>query len=190
MSLFENSNATSETDSLSSLEKVKELNLVDIKNWLEFHCGSYRRSTKAFIRDKKPESQRKIKIKFDISSAQDYNKDQELSTSIEVSSNFSYWRQEEINYGVIGKEGIIPEDKRSRFLIHRCIEEDKLLVALGICYVLTNKLPIGWTRSLLIDIVLEAATYSALTPTIVKPDFIWDLITIQRTANPWTESLL
>ena len=188
MSLFENSDATSATDSLSSLESIEELNLVDIKNWLEFHYGSYRRPTKLRRRDKKPESQRKIEIEFDISSAPDYIEDNEHSTSIEETWNFSYRKLEEINYGVIGKEDIVPDEEKSRASIHRCCEEDKLLVALGIRYALTDELPIGWSPSLLIDILLEAATYTAITPLIQKPDFLCDLITIQRIANPWTDS--
>ena len=60
-------------------------------------------------------------------------------------------------------------------------------MALGIRYALTGELPVNWIPSLLVDIILEAAAYSAFSSATSPPDFIWDLLIIQETAKPWTE---
>ena len=188
MSLFEDSDTASETVSSSSSEPGTSLNLIDIKNWLEFHYGTYRRPRKV-IKTEEGTSENKFKldIEFDITSSPDYESDLDLSTGIDESQRVSYDKLEEISYAVLDASNILEEEENTRHGIHNCIEEDKLIVSLGIRYVLTDELPVCWIPSLLVDIILEAAAYCATNPSIQRPEFIRDLYLIQKIAKPWTD---
>ena len=166
MSLFEDSDATSETSSVSTLESTEELNLVDIKNWLEYHYGTYRRPRKAIKVENQEQKQNRnlIEIEFDISSGPDYEPPSHLVSLLNLEyGKLSFEKLEEINYKVIEAEDILEEEEHKPYSIHRCAEQDKLLVALGIRYALTGELPVNWIPSLLVDIILEAAAYSAFS---------------------------
>ena len=188
MSLFEDSDSTSETASLSSTESETNLNLIDIKNWLEFHYGTYRRPKKAFKTEEGiSENKNKFDIEFDITSALDYESDLDLSTRVNESQKVTYGKLEAISYAILDTSHILEEEEHLRYGIHNCIEEDKLIVSLGIRYVLTDKLPVCWIPSLLVDIILEAAAYCATNPSIQRPEFIRDLYLIHKIAKPWTD---
>ena len=177
MPLFEESDATSETASLSStLESESSYNLIDVKNWLEYHHGSYRRPRKAIkVEKEENENKNKLEIEFNVTSVRDYDSDLDLLSSIEEDAKFTYCKLEDINYSILEEEDILEEEAHTRYRIHNCAEEDKLIVALGIRYVLTDELPVKWIPSLLIDIILEGAAYCAINPSTPHPDFYRDL---------------
>lgn len=182
MPLFEESDATSETASLSSsLESDTHYNLIDVKNWLEYNYRSYRRTRKAIkVEKEESEDKNKVEIELDITSEPDYSSGFDVSTSIDEDEKFSYRKLEDISYSILEKTDILEEENHTRYDIHNCVDEDKLIVALGIRYVLTDELPVNWIPSLLIDIILEGAAYCATDPLIPHPDFYRDLYLIKK----------
>ena len=139
------------------------------------------------MRRSRNENKNELEIEFDVTSARDYDSDLDLSSSIEEDTKFTYRKLEDIDYSILEEENILKEEAHTRYGIHNCAEEDKLIVALGIRYVLTDELPVNWIPSLLIDIILEGAAYCAINPSTPHPDFYRDIYSIQKIAKPWSD---
>ena len=81
-------------------------------------------------------------------------------------------------------KNIVEDADSNQWECHRCYQEDDLFIGWGFKYTLTTDLPVGWTPSLLIEVILEACVYSAFSNRGDISVFVRDACLLQEKVKP------
>ena len=181
------SNSTSTTSDVTepSTDPFDSIDLLDVKEYLETHYGE----------EEEQRRKRRLKRKLtEFIEAQDvpYNDVTTEEYPVKNADKRDGWdlcieRLEEIELESLQLSNIVEDKEDNQWACHRCYQEDDLFVSLGIKYALTNNLPVGWTPSLLIEVILEACVYSAFSNRGNISIFARDAWLLQKKVKPESE---
>ena len=181
------SNSTSTTSDVTepSTDPFDSIDLLDVKEYLETHYGE----------EEEQRRKRRLKRKLtEFIEAQDvpYNDVTTEEYPVKNADKRDGWdlcieRLEEIELESLQLSNIVEDKEDNQWACHRCYQEYDLFVSLGIKYALTNNLPVGWTPSLLIEVILEACVYSAFSNRGNISIFARDAWLLQKKVKPESE---
>ena len=168
-----------------STDSFNSIDLLDVKEYLEAHYGE----------EEEKRRKRRLKRKLtEFIEAQDVPYDDVTTEEYPVKNtdkrdgwDLSIEKLEEIELESLQLNNIIEDKENNQWACHRCYQEDDLFVALGIKYALTNNLPVGWTPSLLIEVILEACVYTAFSNRGSLSIFARDAWLLQKKVKPESE---
>ena len=181
------SNSTSTTSDVTepSTDPFDSIDLLDVKEYLETHYGE----------EEEQRRKRRLKRKLtEFIEAQDVPYDDVTTEEYPVKNadkrdgwDLCIEKLEEIELESLQLSNIVEDKEDNQWACHRCYQEDDLFVLLGIKYALTNNLPVGWTPSLLIEVILEACVYSAFSNRGNISIFARDAWLLQKKVKPESE---
>ena len=185
--LTESSTTTSTTGDITepSTDPFNSIDLVDVKEYLEAHYGEEEeKRRKRRLKRKLTEFIEAQDVPYDDVTTEDYPvKNEEKRDGWDLSIE----KLEEIELESLQLTNIIEDKEDNQWACHRCYQEDDLFIALGIKYALTNHLPVGWTPSLLIEVILEACVYTAFSNRGNLSIFARDAWLLQKKVKPESE---
>ena len=185
--LTESSTTTSTTGDITepSTDPFNSIDLVDVKEYLEAHYGEEEeKRRKRRLKRKLTEFIEAQDVPYDDVTTEDYPvKNEEKRDGWDLSIE----KLEEIELESLQLTNIIEDKEDNQWACHRCYQEDDLFVSLGIKYALTNQLPVGWTPSLLIEVILEACVYTAFSNRGNLSIFARDAWLLQKKVKPESE---
>ena len=184
-SISSNSTTTTEDITEPSSDPFNSIDLQDYKEYLEARYGEAEEKTrKRRLKRKLIEFIENEEVPYNDKSTEEYpvkNTDKRNGWDLSIDN------LEEIELDTLQLKNIIKDKEDNQWDCHRCYQEDNLFVALGIKYALTNNLPVGWTPTLLIEVILEACVYHAFSNRGNLSIFARDAWLLQQKVQPETE---
>ena len=169
----------------SSSDPFDLRDLLDYKEYLEANYGEVEEKTRRTrLKRKYTEFVEAQEVPYDNKSTEEYpgkNVDKRNGWDLTIK------KLEEIEVETLQLKNIVEDKENNQWDCHCCYQEDKLFVALRIKYARTDLLPVGWTPSLLVEVILEACIYCAFLKRGNLSVFARDVWLLQKKVKPESE---